>query len=124
MPKSLREQIDGKCKHFTGTINDQCAAGVEYATVRGPADERPYRIACFRDDQFKTGKPLPECSRRCWRTPEEVDAEVAESRAAIQKMLDDVAAGRCHVCGKPAEPSRISGRCKYAACGHRIGQVG
>ena len=35
-----------------------------------------------------------------------------------------LAAGKCHICGADAEPSKVVGRCRYAACGHRIGQVG
>jgi len=42
---------------------------------------------------------------------------------AIAKADALWAENKCHICEAPIEPSTIVGRCKYGACGHRIGQV-
>lgn len=120
--RSLRDQIADRCVHFTGIQCDECKAGVRYEDVRDP-DARPYRLPCFRSDLFETGQPAPSCASQRFPTDAEVDAEVAEMNAELDRHLAQLAAGTCPVCGGSIEPSRIVGRCKYGACGHRIGQV-
>jgi hypothetical protein len=104
------------CKHFTGIQHDTCAAGVEYEAVKDPARSGLARWPCLRN-------PALHCPKREFPTQAEVDVSEAETEAAIAKLLADIAAGKCHVCGADAEPSQVVGRCRYAACGHRIGQV-
>ena len=122
MTRSLREQIDGRCRFFNGMQHDVCEAGVRYQDVRDP-DARPVRLACFKHDEFRTGSPLPPCAKREWLTPEEVDAELAESKAAVDQMMRRLSEDLCPHCGGPGKPRRMVGRCAYAPCGHRIGQV-
>lgn len=114
--KSLHEQIASRCVHFTGVQHEECAAGVDYLTVR--SDDRPAKFACL---QLRPG-PLPDCAKRCWPSPEEVDQEVAESEAALAEYLAKLEAGECPQCGGDLEPRRQDGCCIYGACGHRIGQ--
>lgn len=104
------------CKHFTGIQHDTCAAGVAYSSVRDSSKPGPYRWPCLRNPELS-------CSKREFPTQAEAEASEAEVRAAIDKAVADIAAGKCHVCGADAEPSKVVGRCRYAACGHRIGQV-
>lgn len=47
-----------------------------------------------------------------------------DDREAIVRFFEAMAAGKCPTCGGDVEPSRRVGRCLYAACGHRLGQVG
>lgn len=84
--RSLAEQIGGRCKHFTGIgrggvdeSKDACKAGVVYATVtiKGSGFAG---IPCFRE-----GESVP-CEKRCFPTPEEVAAEVAEHNASWERL--------------------------------------
>lgn len=120
--RSLRDQIADRCVHFTGIQHDQCKAHVRYDDVRD-TDVRPHRLPCFRSDLFETGEPAPVCTAQRFPTDAEVDAEVAEMNAELDRHLAQFAAGTCPICGGSIEPSRVVGRCKYASCGHRIGQV-
>lgn len=118
----MLEQIAGRCVHFTGLLKDECRAGVRYVDVRDP-DARPYRLPCFREDLFGTGHPAPTCTSQRFPTEEEAAAEEREHREAIDRALAANRAGKCHVCGADIEPSHVVGRCKYASCGHRVGQI-
>lgn len=109
-----------KCRHFTGIQHEACAVAVPYADVRDPTMPGRYRWPCL-----DTGRGAPDtCSRRSLLTQEEHAAEYAEINAAVDRMLAANADGKCHVCGEVIEPSKVVGRCRYGACGHRIGQVG
>ena len=109
-----------KCRHFIGMQHERCAAGVVYTDVRDSSQPGPYRWPCL--DLLGRGI-VDTCSKRSLFTQEEHAENERELRAAVARMLADVAAGRCHVCGAAAEPSKVVGRCRYAACEHRIGQV-
>jgi hypothetical protein len=51
------------------------------------------------------------------------EEQLKEQEARVEALLARLAAGRCPTCDKPIEPSKVIGRCRYGACGHRIGQV-
>lgn len=108
--------VHEKCRHFRGTQQATCAAGVPMAPVRG----RP--LPCL---QFSGGREAPDtCPERVWMTQAEHDAARAELDERLRELRELGARGLCHVCKRPVEPTRKVGRCLYAACGHRIGQVG
>jgi hypothetical protein len=109
-----------KCRHFCG-IQNVCGAGIDPRTVRDESEPGPYRWPCL---QF-IGRPAASdtCPKREWMTAEEHAAHETETRQAFSKAEAAIAAGKCHECGRDIEPSRIVGKCKYGACGHRIGQV-
>jgi hypothetical protein len=109
-----------RCRHFTGIQHDTCDAGVSYDAVRAK-EGRPYAMFPCLDTGHGTNG---ECAQRSFLTQSEHAAEEADMRAATNKMLDDIANGRCHHCGAPAEPSKVVGRCRYNACGHRRGTEG
>lgn len=110
-----------ECRHFTGIQHPTCGAGVDYKAVRDASQPGPYRWPCLtligREPATTT------CGLRSLLTREEHAAREKEIEAICAKAAADVAAGRCHVCGGGIEPSRVVGRCRYAACGHRVGQV-
>jgi len=123
---SLQKTEDGqrfldKCRHFTGIQHKTCAAGVAYDLVRDVSESGPARWPCL---ETKTGRCVDNCPKRSLLSQEEHVEHYRQLDAAVDEMLAKVAAGKCHVCGADAEPSKIVGRCKYAACGHRIGQAG
>jgi hypothetical protein len=110
-----------RCRHFNGVQHDCCLAGVRYDDVRDDPGSGPYRWPCLT----LIGRPAATttCSERLLMTREDLDAEGRALDAAVGRALKATAEGKCHECGADIEPSRIVGRCKYAACGHRIGQV-
>ncbi len=114
-----------KCRHFNGIQHECCKAGVRYKDVEMHANEHPrVRLPCA--DFAFTGVEVrvPDtCPARSFLTQEEHAAHEEEHKAAVGRALTALAAGKCHVCGVDIEPSKIVGRCKYAACGHRLGQV-
>lgn len=78
--KSLKEQKLNKCRHFNGTQNDTCKAGVKYEDVR---DKDKRGLPCFRDD-LGGGKHCDKCE---FKTEAEVDAEVEESNKRFQSTM-------------------------------------
>ena len=133
MPKTLREQLEGKCVHFNGTQHKTCQAGVVYESVREIATiGRRYRLPC-----------LFEC-RTCDKverpTKESVDAEIAKwgkaagdsakVREAIVAMIGPWLKGipvagfiLCPACGKgevefhrAARNGAIMARCSTGGC--------
>lgn len=121
---------EGDCIHFTGIgiagdarggHSRTCKAGVNYRShVGGPDHGWAVRLPCLPG----LAKDPVSCPNFRAMTRAEHDAHQAEVTAAVERMLADVAAGKCHVCGAKVEPTKQVGRCLYAACGHRIGQVG
>lgn len=110
-----------KCRHFNGVQHDACDAGVRYESVRDP-EGRPYAaLPCL--DVGHGSASASRCLHISLLTQDEHAARHQKLEAEVNRVLSDLRAGKCFVCGAPIEPSKIVGRCKYAACGHRIGQV-
>jgi hypothetical protein len=110
-----------KCRHFIGIQHTVCEAGVKMADMRDVSQPGMARWPCIT---FESGKAATTvCPKRELMTKEDFDKEKAEIVAAAEKFVTAVAAGKCPDCGAPIEPSVTTGRCKYASCGHRVGQV-
>jgi hypothetical protein len=107
-----------KCRHFNGIQHKACEAGVPYERVRDASQPGPYRWPCLDTGRGTGG----ECQARSLLTQEEHAEHEREVQTTIDKALSDIASGKCHVCGAAAEPSKLVGRCRYNACGHRRGQ--
>jgi len=101
-----------KCFHFNGVQHKLCGAGVEYESL----DRSSPNLPCLNLE-------LRSCAKQRPFTPEEARKDAETRNAGVEKMFARLAADECPACGKPIEPSRIVGRCKYGACGHRVGQV-
>jgi len=81
--KSLKEQIEDKCKHFAGTMNKKCDAGIEYDSVRNK-NTRPFKMPCVKNSIMHGSS----CDHLCYPTEEEVQKQLKE----IESMgLDSVA---------------------------------
>lgn len=117
--KNRHGQYPDKCKHFRG-IQRRCKVGIDPMTLR-ESGKRMARWPCLR--LIGDEPAVNVCPARELMTIAEHDAEEDEMNAALDAHLAKLAAGVCPECGKPIEPSQVIGRCKYAACGHRIGQV-
>lgn len=81
MPKSHKEQILNKCRHFNGLMNDVCKAGVAYADVRGGLDK--YRLPCLKDQSEGTS-----CEKCSYFTEPEADARVAETAKRFNRTME------------------------------------
>lgn len=109
-----------RCRFFNGIQHDKCEAGVRYRDVRDETSG-PNRWPCLR--LIGQRECATECAKRSLLSADELRAERDEIEAAVRRVVAALKAGKCHVCGADIEPSQVVGRCKYAACGHRIGQV-
>jgi hypothetical protein len=86
----------------------ECKAGVNYESVG--AGKRGSFICVGDGGSCPKYEPFTE-------------AQLAEQEANVERLLQRLRDGLCPTCEKPIEPSTIVGRCRYGACGHRIGQV-
>ena len=114
--KTLEQQIGNKCRHFNGIMNDTCKAGIRYKDVRD-STSHPYRWPCFRDEADGLS-----CSAVSYYTPDEVAAQVAESKAALNAFLSKLNNNICPHCDTPLTYKRQVGRCVYGSCGCRLYQ--
>lgn len=116
-----------ECRFFNGVGLDHdkcCEAGVNYrALVGGPDHGWVRRIPCLEGTKALPRIDPVDCSKRVLMTQEEHAQREKETREIIDEALAKMARGECPHCGKPSEPSKVVGRCRYAACGHRLGQV-
>lgn len=106
-----------KCRHFTGMQHKICQAEVVYDTVvqKNPS----YQAPCY-----DTGRGIIRtCPKQSLLSQEEHQKITEQMDAAVTVFLDKRRRGICPECNKAIEPSKIVGRCLYAACGHRLGQV-
>lgn len=71
----LKDQISRRCVHFTGIMDKQCKAGVEYDAVKDTT-VRPYKFPCINP-------ATDSCAKRCYPTAE----EVAETMKAHEQSL-------------------------------------
>ena len=79
MSKSLREQIENRCVHFTGVQYDCCREGIRYVDVRVG---RPYQFPCL-----KTGGTCAKCR---FPTEEEIIAEIEEIEQLVEETLSNI----------------------------------
>lgn len=87
--RTLAEQIGNKCIHFNGVCNPSCKAGVVYDDVRSKECGKGFaRYPCFRE-----GAALP-CEKRRFRTPDEVEAAVADHKASVDRLNSGLSAVR------------------------------
>ena len=70
----------GKCKHFTGIKDAQCAAGVNYVLA---TNDFKYSLPCLPVDHLDKREPA-ECKLFCAPT----DVEIAEDRAKFDAHMD------------------------------------
>lgn len=115
----LWKQLQDRCDHFNGIINDVCRAGVRYDDVRDTSTT-PYRFPCL----ISEGRYAPgACDRAKFMTDDEAQAIEAEIRARAQARVDREKAGFCGQCGAKVERKAQVGPCIYnEPCGCRLGQ--
>lgn len=98
-----------RCRHFTGTINETCAAGVTYASFGAPLKET---LPCLRG---LTGA----CDHAGFPTQEEAERDWDEVAAALQRIFVDRV---CPGCSQVYQGKQV-GPCVYCEhCGARLYQ--
>lgn len=121
----LWQQLQDRCEHFNGLINDVCRAGVTYTDVRDES-QRPYAFPCLRGETFSDeARPAATttCEKAAFLTDEEAQARAEETYARARARVEREAAGFCGSCDQRVERKRQVGRCIYnEPCGCRLGQ--
>lgn len=116
----LWKQLQDRCEHFNGLINDKCRAGVRYEDVRDEST-RPFAFPCLRREEDPS--PATTCDRAKFLTDEEAQQRESEIRARAQARVDREKAGFCGQCGAKVERKAQVGPCIYnEPCGCRLGQ--
>lgn len=114
--KSIQKRMQ-KCRHFTGTINETCKAGVNYK-------EMGYDFITLRE----TNQELPcmsgshDCPLASFYTRQEAEQRMAEVENGLKQWQKDLAANICPTHKTPMVKRQV-GRCVYAEpCGCRLYQ--
>jgi hypothetical protein len=118
--KTLRQQMERKCKYFTGIMNDTCEVGISYRSVR--QDDRTYsegRLPCT----------APVIAHICDQYTPYTDEEIEKRESEVKAMIQGVAAFQlrdtedCPQCGGHVTRIEQVSRCVYATpCGCRLWQ--
>lgn len=106
MAKTIEEQIAGKCKHFTGIMeNKTCKAGVAYDDVKKFQYEDktkiPLQLPCFKDSG------LCNCDKVEFHTPEEAAAKAKEMLRESNRSLKILFAAKDHFNKTKANTSKF-----------------
>lgn len=73
------------CKHYSGTANEKCRAGVIYTDVAQGRGTTSYSLPCFRPDHKYN--PLGATCDKCeFRTEEEAAAMEEEGKQRLERM--------------------------------------
>ena len=116
----LWKQLQDRCQHFNGLINDACRVGIRYEDVRDTATS-PYGVPCLVSDLHPTATTT--CERAKFLTDDEAKAKEEEIYARARARLEREQAGFCGQCGAKVERKAQVGRCIYnEPCGCRLGQ--
>ena len=89
--RSLKEQIAGKCIHFTGTSKEKCKKGIAYDSVKDKS-VRPYKLPCLAHEYINGG----ECKYCEFPSKEEAEKQVKEIEQSTIDMLDGFKAVKDH----------------------------
>ncbi|MDD5358419.1 MAG: hypothetical protein PHX80_04680 [Candidatus Nanoarchaeia archaeon] len=106
--ETLKEQIENRCKHFTGMMNKECAVGVIYEDVKDKTS-KPYKIPCFKKGLMAGNM----CALACFPTDEEVEKEVNEIEESGTKQIKAYMAVKNHI----KETGEKQGKIKCTSCG-------
>jgi len=108
MPLTAREQIEDRCKHFTGRQHDRCAIEILYTDVEVKGEGIP----CIMNRRFTAGY----CVNREISTPDEVEAEIK----AIDEDGQLFSKAQYRVIKHIKETQETSGEVECPACGGRL----
>lgn len=79
-----------KCRHYNGTVNDACDAGVKYVDVRLGYGTPRYSLPCFAAGDHGRGRDYNSlgatCDKCSFPTAEELAIEEAEMKARWERI--------------------------------------
>lgn len=106
------------CRHYTGTQNATCKAGVNYQELVGGRSLGWGRhLPCIRSNTDTVS-----CAHLAWPTAEDLAAKEAALTEHIERMRERAEAGQCIHCGAAIERKVQVDRSIYAEpCGCRLG---
>lgn len=104
-------QIMGRCKHFNGTTNNACQAGVEYVSVINPSGGFRNQYPCFAHSE----SPV-ECPHREFPTRAESEAELSEILTRLRRMATARTAIVDHVRAQGLKPVNVGGSMQCPIC--------
>lgn len=84
---SIATAVHGDCKHWRGTQEKTCAAGVEIRPLAGEGDGWCTRLPCVESFRNRANGPVGKCSLFAVLTPEEAAAEEAESERLAEEFM-------------------------------------
>lgn len=89
---------DKWCRHYSGMMNKNCDAGVEYASVKD-VSVIPYRFHCIHADT------MVQCPKHELHTPEEIEEQHRQIAAALTRFASflDGESDECPHCGATIE---------------------
>lgn len=120
MSKTLAEQMQGTCRKFTGMMNNECLAGVNYMSMRVlPPEGGMAQWPCHHNNMDNM------CPSFVAYTDEEIQAR-EDGHKKVMQSLNDLGARKsetCFRCGKQVKSMQQVGRCVYARpCNCRLWQ--
>jgi hypothetical protein len=81
--KSLYEQKANKCKHYNGTVNDACEAGIKYESVRlQGVPGKGWNLPCLKDHSEGCS-----CDKLEFYTDAEIKAQIEESHRSFENTM-------------------------------------
>lgn len=118
--RTLEQQIQARCVHFNGLINERCEIGIEYLSVRD-SSRSPYRWPCHKG--AGGGDCHTVCHRAEFLTDEQAKNEADETRGMLDAFFSKIESGICPHCDTEIKARQQVGRCAYAEpCGCRLYQ--
>lgn len=108
--KTVNKMME-RCKHFNGTTNNSCEAGVIYAAVITRKGGEWARYPCFANHE----SPVV-CSHREFLTRDEAEAELAETLTRLRRMASARTAIVNHVRAQGLKPVNVAGAMACPIC--------
>lgn len=111
-----------KCRHYNGTANDTCRAGMNYADVQLGHGTPQYSLPCYAAGDNGRGRNWntlgATCAQCSFPTAEELAVEEAEMKASMERLGKARAAIVAHLGGPwKRGVAGASGRIDCPACG-------
>ena len=93
--KTIEEQIGGRCKHFTGMINEVCKCGINYKQAFG--DRPVMKMPCIKDRMSHLTDEIIPCDKIEFPTPEEIKHKVNEGNKHMVSVMSALFAVKKHI---------------------------
>lgn len=93
--KTIEEQIQNKCIHFNGIMNEACKCGINYKHAFG--DRPVLKMPCIKDRMSHLKDEVLPCSQLQFPTQEDVSREIEEQNKHIKVVMLGLTAVQKHI---------------------------